>query len=335
MALAIISASGIFAFAITPTNTNADLEGVCKSGPSEFISFITALISFEDFDGYFKDLTMNGCQYTEVSNLRKKLKSIREDLRESFYNCATTQIAKSKKEFYATQANLYFVRNLVLTKKNTRIANPLPVLKDKMKERFVKKLKYFNEDEVTETKDSFEVVFAALSAKYDAKDFVECKEDVELLVDYVKGLKSTIDGIVGELKGETEDEFKAVISNFPNASKEEGKARAESQIDIANKGVDIQRGVDQIINDLEEIGGKSSLSILSEIENEEVRYSMDKKKAKAISRFKAKYQFVGDSITQDYANRVAIINETIRSSTQSIGAVKSCLNYATETQCSD
>lgn len=339
----------------TPTDDVLDEPAAqvdCFNGPQNFGSFLRSLISFDEFDAFFKDIQMNACQYTAVKQMKDDLENLREKIRDAFYMCDAKQANNLRLEYNRKEAELFFLRNLVSTKKNERVATDLSVLKQKMFNKFVKQKKYFlekppvavsdsagNGTEQAATKEVFEDVWRDISKKYDAETFLECKGDFELMQEKIDGLRTTIDGIVAEFQntaGELEDlaERENTNKGNKNASEAELKLNAMNIFARSINQVSPQKFADQIVREFEN-NSFTQLELSERIAQDQLRYEMDLTRAKRLARYRSKYQHTSDSISSDYTERTAALISTLNTATINLDSTKGCLQFVNETQCSE
>ncbi len=322
----------------------------CFGGKEQFASFLRSFISVDQFEGYFKDLQMNACQYTAAKVLRDDMKKMREEIRDAFYTCDSKEATELRIKYYRKDAELYFLRNVVTTHKGKLIAADLNQLKTKMHQRFVKKLGYFTEEPPTEgeegvtdrsgLQENWDEVWGEFVTSYDPQYYIECKGDIELIADKIESLRTTIESIAAEFrntKGEVEEQ--------QNADKKEPSPRlggggdAELKLNALNifartvNQVSPQRFSQDILRDMQN-KTLTQLEIATLIAEEERRYKLDLRRAEALARFKAKYQHTSDAISQDYSIRINTVIDTINNATQNLQNVTSCIEFTNESQCS-
>jgi|GEM_PF-3656951 len=312
----------------------------CFNGKENFGSFLRSLVSFDDFTAFFLDIQMNACQYTSVKILKDDLSSLREKIRDSYYTCDDHTATNLRLEYNRKEAELFFLRNLISTKKNERVATELSTLKDKMFQRFVKKKKYFLEKpQEGATKETFNEIWIQISTKYDARAFLECKGDIQLIQDKIEGLRDTIDGITAEFqrdKAQLEEakETKNDNQGNKNASAAELKLNALNIFARSINQVSPQRFASDIIREFEQYT-PSQLELHELLAAEQRRYEMDLKRAKQLARYKAKYQHTSDSISSDYSERIDTVILTLDNASVNMNDAKGCLEFVNETQCSE
>ncbi|MDP4007834.1 MAG: hypothetical protein Q8P68_01450 [Candidatus Peregrinibacteria bacterium] len=321
----------------------------CFNGKENFASFLRSLISFGEFDAFFKDIQMNACQYTAVRQLKDDLENLREKIRDSYYMCDNKSANNLRLEYNHKEAELFFLRNLISTKKNERVATDLSSLKTKMFNKYVKQKKYFveiapanestEEASDTQTVETFEEVWRDISKKYDAKTYLECKGDFELMRDKIEGLRDTIDGIVAEFKKDKEEldaEVEKLNDNGgnKNASEAELKLNAMSIFARSINQVSPQKFADEIIREFQS-NSISQAELAAHIAEDQRRYEMDLARATKLARYRAKYQHTTDAISSDYEERIQTLISTIDSATINLDTTKDCLDFVNETQCSE
>lgn len=105
----------------------------CRNGGRDYGNFLSAVISYDGFYEYWKDILVrynaNMCLFMDIDNLLTKLDKARDQIRQAFYVCSSTA-PKLAKTYYDLEAELYFLRNYVdvdkgniLFKSDTAIGN--------------------------------------------------------------------------------------------------------------------------------------------------------------------------------------------------------------------
>lgn len=316
----------------------------CFNGKEQFRSFLQSFISFDQFDFFVKDMFMNACQYTSVKRVKDDLEDLREDIRDAYYRCDSNQETKLRLEYYRREAELFFLRNIVTTKDNTRVAHDLNNLREKMFERFVEKRGYFLEqpDEGSQ-KELFIDVWSDFVERHDPAYFIECKGDVELIQESIDNVRDTIEGIaqefrntqgeIAELTGSDDDQESSATGN-KSASESQLKLNAMNITAHMVNNVTPQKVGRDIIRQL---GPRpiTQFELTQRLAHEERRFRMDLKRAEKLGRYKAEYQYTADPISTDYTERIDLIIGSLELAQMDSVDVTSCLEFVNETQCSE
>ncbi len=188
-------------------------------------------------------------------------------------------------------------------------------------------------------KEVFDEVFSEFAEKYDARAFLECKGDIQLIQDKIDSLRDTIDGIVMEFRqdaGELQDMKERRQSNQgnKNASKAELKLNAMNIFARSINQVSPQRFASDIAREIED-KTFTQLELSERLAEEERRYKMDLKRAEQLARYRVKYQYTSDSISEDYSERIGTIITTVDNATVNLENLTACLEFVNETQCSE
>lgn len=312
----------------------------CFGGKEQFGSFLRSFISFDQFDFFVKDMFMNACQYTATKLVKDDLKDLREDIRDSYYQCNDNQASNLRIDYNRKEAELFFIRNVVVTNGNTRVKGDLGVLRQKMFDKFVKKKKYFLEKpEEGAKQEVFADVWSDFVEDYDPQYFVDCKNDVQAIQDGIDGIRDTIEGITQEFR-DTQGEFEELVQESEatgnkTAPKEQLKLNAMNIFAQSINNVSPQKFGQDLIRELGDEGRRpTQFELTQRLAREERRYRMDLKRAQKFAYYKAKYQTTSDPISLDYRERVDLLVETLESAQIETTSVKGCLEFVNETQCS-
>jgi hypothetical protein len=88
----------------------------CRNGGRDYGNFLSALISYDGFVEYWKDILVrynaNMCLYTDIDSLLMRIDKTRQQIRNAFYICSSTA-ATLKVTYYQLEAELYFLRKYV------------------------------------------------------------------------------------------------------------------------------------------------------------------------------------------------------------------------------
>lgn len=176
-------------------------ELICKGGTRDWIAFLSAVISYDDFVEYWRDIigmppafvnsrySANYCLFLDVDNLLNQVKKAREQVRKAFYAC-DPNADSFKKTYYKREAELFFLRKYI----NVSSGTIIPVNEQKVYDQLSA---YYVLDKGAFTKDEIKQLFDQFKSKYAARmqSYIECKdpgwEDLMLKIrelrDNVKG----------------------------------------------------------------------------------------------------------------------------------------------------
>ncbi|GEM_PF-1889466 len=91
-------------------------EIVCRNASRDWVTFLSAVISYDDFAEYWKDIFVrynaNACLYNDIAALLKRIEKVRSQIRSAFFAC-DGQAEKLKNTYYRLEAELFFLRKYV------------------------------------------------------------------------------------------------------------------------------------------------------------------------------------------------------------------------------
>lgn len=260
-----------------------------ESGGVDYEAFINSVLWSEKFTDLFEpiyDVTVrNQCQSLDIAGLTKQQDRIRSLMRTAFLTCNNQNLNEMKKAYYKVTAEIYFVRNLVkggivlsvpFDIANGRLGSN-PALTDRndlykgMKERYLGK--FFNERELGD-------LFLELETKYEhrVEDYIKCSGGTFTEVakkwngfkknfteDY-GGLKTALPGIAAEAN-ELAKEVKGIrTAEVFDGDKLSFKDYARSWVELQVNGVSPQKGVREILEELQKNFPEVSISTLTNYE---------------------------------------------------------------------
>ncbi len=89
---------------------------MCRNGARDWGNFLSAVISYDGFVEYWKDILVrynaNMCLYLDIDNLLNRIEKARTQIRNAFYIC-DSRAPKLAKTYHELEAELYFLRKYV------------------------------------------------------------------------------------------------------------------------------------------------------------------------------------------------------------------------------
>lgn len=135
------------AHAQTGGNTGNGGELYCRNGGRDYANFLSSVISYNDFEEYWKDIFVsynaNMCLYQDVDSLLQRIEKIRKQIRQAFYTCdaSAPTLAKTYDEL---TAELYFLRKYVDASNGQVLITSDKALADDFITTFVSDRSYFS-----------------------------------------------------------------------------------------------------------------------------------------------------------------------------------------------
>jgi len=88
----------------------------CRNGARDYGNFLSAVISYDGFKEYWKDIIVrynaNMCLFLDIDNLLNRIDKARQQIRNAFYSCDSSA-PKLATTYYQLEAELYFIRKYV------------------------------------------------------------------------------------------------------------------------------------------------------------------------------------------------------------------------------
>ncbi len=134
-------------------------ELICKNGSRDWITFLSAVISYDDFVEYWRDIigmppafinsrySANYCLFLDVDNLLRQIKKAREQVRKAFYAC-DPNAESFKKNYYRLEVELFFLRKYVDVTSGQLIPLNENKLYNDLQEYFVIDKSFFSKEEI-------------------------------------------------------------------------------------------------------------------------------------------------------------------------------------------
>ena len=356
----------------------------CKVGSTESLisgkgyrTFLAGMLNFKDFKYFFDDIFfLNRCHYQDVRNVQNRFDTVSKRIRSAFYKCEPDKMEDLKKEYYKLEAELSFLRVFLgdpdrrdfkmyfsaKKKEKFTIKDRDAVIKPKMKEYLVDKLKILDEKELDGLIDEF-------MKKYkNAPDlYAECKDQTwQALMEKIKEFGENWGGIQAafeEAERQTKKREKAgkaagwgdLWDNTKEAAKEVGhrmknfyKPGNLVQLDISAEGL---KETGQILKDysdaykFKEHGGDTpwekydkgpspeapavSYQKLAELKDaDEVRAFYEKLQVQMMMDYQSLYVSGGASVTSGLAAKLAQTEDKIKHMAEVVvPAVEDCHGY--------
>lgn len=133
-------------------------EAFCRSGSRNWGDFVSAVISYDDFKEYWKDIFVrynaNMCLYQDIDNILKRVTTVRAQIRKAFFACDNAANAL-KKTYYQLQAELFFLRKFIDIGNGQIIIKPDKEVYNALRSYFVIEKNVYSEAEVKKLFDGF------------------------------------------------------------------------------------------------------------------------------------------------------------------------------------
>jgi hypothetical protein len=222
-------------------------QAICRGG-RDWGAFISALIDFDDFSEYWKDIlerySSNICHYNDIDALLKKITSVREQIRKAFYVCGDT--SKMKQTYYELEAELFYLRKYINTDySGFTVVSDQKVIND-LKSYFVMDKGYFSDEQILALFNNFKAKYASK-----IKVYQECKDPTwQNLVDKWNEFKDSAGGITPALNAAKQSAEKR-WDRMANTSLNLGRDFWGGFLDVRINNLPAKEGLNQILAELE------------------------------------------------------------------------------------
>jgi len=228
-------------------NDSTGQQAICR-GTRDWGTFISALIGYDDFIEYWKDIFVrynaNICHYTDIDGLLKRLNAIRKQIREAFYACADTNALKAT--YYKLEAELFFLRKYINTNNGQFLVVPEDKVQKELKNYFVLEKNYFSEQEISDLFNQFKAKYSTRLATYK-----NCRDATwQNLMDKWNEFRANAGGFGPAIKQASSSITKR-WERMANTPIKSGQSFFEGFLDARVNGLPAKEGLDLIVQELQ------------------------------------------------------------------------------------
>lgn len=301
---------------------------LCR-GSRDWGTFISAVLSYDDFTEYWKDIlsryNANICHYQDIDSLLTRITGVREQLRRAFYVCANTDAMK--RTYYELEAEVFFLRKFINTDySGFTVVDDQKVIND-LRGYFVVNKGFFSDAEIVTLFNRFKEKYKSRLAAYRT-----CTDPVwQNLVDKWNEFKSTAGGITPAVNRASES-FEKRWDRMSKTSMNLGRDFWGGFLDARINGLPPEEGWDQIANTLKKNfpSGFTFQQIQAAKSVSDATYNSKEEEATYLAQYQMLYLETSDQFTGEITSRLnmtdAIIKDTYPYQNQTIQCVKSINN---------
>jgi hypothetical protein len=304
---------------------------ICRGG-RDWGTFISAVIGYDDFVEYWKDILVrynsNICHYQDIDSLLNRISGVREQIRRAFYVCADAASTESmKRTYYELEAELFFLRKFIKTDYSNFIeVSDQKVIND-LRGYFVINKGFFSDDEIL-------VLFNRFKEKYRTHliSYQNCTDPLwQNLVDKWNEFKSTAGGVTPAMNRATES-FEKRWDRMKNTSMNLGRDFWGGFLDLRINGLSPKEGWDQIADTLKRNfpSGFTFQQIQAAKSAADESYNSQEEEATYKAEYQMLYLETSDEFTREISARLDLLNAIIKDSfpyqNQTIQCIKSINN---------
>jgi len=227
-------------------NDSSGQQVICR-GTRDWGTFISALISYDDFTEYWKDIFVrynaNICQYTDIDSLMTRITAVRKQIREAFYVCADTK--KMKDTYYKLEAELFFLRKYVNTDNGQFLVVPDAQVQQDLKDYFVLNKGYFSDQQITDLFNQFKTKYSTRLETYK-----NCKDATwQNLLDKWNEFRTNAGGFGPAIK-QASTSINKRWERMSNTPMKGGQSFLGGFVDARINGMPVKEGLDLIVQEL-------------------------------------------------------------------------------------
>lgn len=301
----------------------------------DFITFLSALVSYDDFIEYWKDIfyryNANICHYSDIDNLMTRINKVRVQIRKAFFTCGNT--GQLKDTYYELEAELYYLRKYIdAGNGNFKVANDTKVYND-LRGYFVLNKSWL-------TKDKAKKLFDSFKEKYSTKltTYRECKDPgLQALVDKWNEFKANLGGIGPAMK-QASDSITKNWNRMKNTPFGSGIS-AEFSVgfsDLRQNQIpprqDFQQTADELTKD-PSAGPPTYDQLLVAQSVKNVSYNYNFQQANYLATYQQLYYETADQFSNDISSILDTLKQIIQSSFRYQNQTIQCVGSLNKKQC--
>lgn len=304
---------------------------ICR-GTRDWGSFISALISYDDFEEYWKDIfvrySANICHYTDIDGLLKRVTAVRKQIREAFYVCADT--SKMKDTYYRLEAELFFLRKYINTDKGAFLVVGDAQVQKELKDYFVLNKGYFSDAEITQLFNEFKTKYTTRLETYR-----NCTDATwENLVNKWNEFRENAGGFGPAIK-QASTSISKRWERMASTPMKGGQSFLGGFVDARINGLPAEEGLDLIVQELEKnTPGGYTFDKLQATQNYKAQIQAENVDIAAyISQYQAEYGETADDYTFQIMSMLNQLDDIIKSTYPFENQTIQCVQRLNNKQC--
>jgi hypothetical protein len=331
LALAILF-GGAMAGAQSGSPSKTGGEVVCRNGESDFASFASSVLGYDDFIEYWIDLfaryNANPCLYADVKSLSERITKAREQIRKAFYAC-DPQIEKLKQTYYELEAELFFLRKYVEVGSGALVVRPDAEVIEHMRQHFRITKGWFSDEKIKELFDRFKKRYQNRIEFYQ-----NCSDPAwDNIIEKLKELKEHVQGGFGAK--EAAQALARKSKNILNVPRQRSGNFLEGFLDIRLNLLEPQKALSEISAALKkELPSGYTFSQLQGAQQyEQKRYENDYAHADYLTQYEHLYKESSGSIQTEITLDLTILEKTIKGTFPYLNQTMQCTKGIVEKAC--
>jgi hypothetical protein len=305
---------------------SAGNQAICRGG-RDWGTFISAIISYDDFAEYWKDILVryssNICHYQDIDSLLTRITAVREQIRRAFYVCADT--TRMKQTYYELEAELFYLRTYINTDySGFTVVDDQKVISD-LRNYFVINKAFFTDQQILDLFNRFKTKYTPRLVAYQ-----NCTDPVwQNLVDKWNEFKSSAGGITPALNAAKQSAEKR-WDRMANTSLNLGRDFWGGFLDVRINKLPAKEGLNQILDELNRNtpgGGVTFDQLQAATSVSDTNYNYEADEATYLAQYQMLYLETSDAFTGEITARLntmnSIVNNSFKYQNQTIQCVKS------------
>jgi hypothetical protein len=312
-------------------NDTSGQQAICR-GTRDWGTFISALISYDDFTEYWKDIFVrynaNICHYTDVDGLLTRLTAVRKQIREAFYVCGDT--TKMKDTYYRLEAELFFLRKYINTDKGAFLVVGDATVQKELKDYFVINKGYFSDEQITKLFNEFKTKYTTRLETYR-----NCKDATwQNLIDKWNEFRQNAGGFGPAIK-QASTSINKRWERMANTPMKTGQSFLGGFVDARINGLAPKEGIDLIVQELQKNMPQGyTFDKLQAVQNyKEKVYAESADVSGYLSEYQAQYAETSDDYTFQITRMLDDLDAIIQSTYPYQNQTIQCTGRVNKKQC--
>lgn len=305
-------------------------EAFCRGADRDWSTFLSSVISYDDFTEYWKDVIVrynsNICLYNDISLLLKRIEQARAQIRKAFYDCSPTA-TKLKENYYELEAELYFLRKYIQVGNDQIIFARDEDVRNSLKDYFVFNKGFFTAEKVDQ-------LYTKFKAKYQGRQsiYAQCKSPTW------ENLIAKWNDVTERIKN-SGSQFTTNISNKWNKAVNAPLTRTgnllRGLLDIRINDIDPKTALSDIAAEMNKLypSGYSFQQFQQAQANEEARYRNDLDRTTIMAQYEFLYKDTSGTSQNFASDRLTTLRQTIQRTFPPILQTYSCTSGIVNKTC--
>lgn len=304
----------------------------CRNGPRDYGNFLSAVISYDGFTEYWKDILVrynaNMCLYLDIDNLLNRIEKTRTQIRNAFYVCSSTA-PKLAKTYHELEAELFFLRKYVEVGNGNILIKPEKGFTNEF-------IAYFVDDKAFFTREEADKLLEKFVSKYEARQeaYLNCKDPTwGNLIAKWNEFKENVGGFTA-----IKDAAESISKRWDNAVNTPFQRSGNllgGLLDAKINGLDPETGAADIAAELKKNSPSGfTFDQFQAAKNvDSVRYDEELKRTQYLAQYQQLYQDGTANIVKEIIDRVNNLQAIIQSTYPFIDQTAQCTKGIIDKTC--